>query len=109
MSKNLRPWNESYFHGPEPEEFPSVISAVPVDWDYFGGTFNMDFFAGLGGVFQVPTDGALKPEVSWYVTHSPPMSVRQRLKYIRDEIKALLLGHKEEAEAKEVDTTKPWF
>lgn len=109
VNKDLRPWHEMFFRGPEPAEFPWIVSSAPVDWDYLGTKFNMDFHAGIIGVTQSETDGTLTPVVGWFVTHSPPKSTRERLKDVQEEVEALLVGHKEEAAAHVVDTTQPWY
>ena len=67
----MRPWNEMYFDGPDPEDFPSIISSVPVTWDYLGSEFKIDFNAGINGVSQKCDSGMLCPEIGWYVTHTP--------------------------------------
>ena len=109
LNGKLRPWHEMYFQGPEPDAFPSILSSVPVEWIYLGETFNMNFHAGITGVAQDPTDGTLMPVVGWFVAHSPPKSKYERLKKVKDEIRALLLGHKDEAAAQVVDKMQPWY
>jgi hypothetical protein len=109
MNDRLRPWNEMYFTGPTPKEFPTVVSSAPVDWNYFGTTYDMDFHAGITGFSQDPSDGTISPLVGWYVTHAPPKTPADRLTDVMEEIAALLKGHKEEAEADIVDESQPWF
>jgi hypothetical protein len=70
----LRPWQKMYFNGPEPEDFPNIISSAPVTWNYWGTDFGMEFNAGLSAVSQSKVDGMLFPEIGWYVTHVPPSS-----------------------------------
>jgi hypothetical protein len=95
VNKELRPWNEMYFRGPKPEEFPSIVSSAPVDWNYHGTIFNMGFYS-VTGVRQDPSEGALAPVVSWYVTHSPPKTTVQHLAEIakiKKEIDDISKGH----------------
>jgi hypothetical protein len=108
LNKKLRPWEEMYFQGPDPNDFPPLVSTVPVDWDYHGVTFNMDFSAGISGISQ-DEDGTLAPVVGWYVTHTPPMPASERLAEVKDEIDALHRGHADEASGDEVDATQPWY
>jgi len=93
LNRELRPWHEMFFHGPKPGEFPTIISSVPVDWDYNGSKFDLHFHAGITGVSQNAVDGTLAPVIGWYVTHAPPKSLAERLTDIEDEIMALSKGH----------------
>jgi len=95
LNKSLRPWHEMFFNGPNPNEFPTLISSVPVDWDYFGSNFDLHFHAGITGVSQNTADGMLAPVMGWYVTHAPPKSSAERLE-VEDEIAALSKVHKGE-------------
>jgi hypothetical protein len=106
VNTRLRPWNEIYFAGPEPEKFPSIVSSAPVDWNYHGNVFNLDFHS-VTGVRQDPSAGVLVPVVGWYVTHSPPKPAAQRLADIKKEIIDLLEGHKDEIG--DADTAQPWL
>ena len=102
LNEKLRPWEEMYFEGPEPEDFPLLVSTVPVDWKYHGVTFDMDFSAGVTGVSQ-DEDGTLAPVVGWYVTHTPPKPAAERLVEVSEEIDALFRGHANEASVEEAD------
>ena len=61
LNRGLHPWQEMYFHGPDPDDIPAVISSAPVDWDYNGTTYNLHFQAGFTGCTQDPADGTLTP------------------------------------------------
>jgi len=78
LNTTLRPWHEMFFHGPDPADFPPIVSSVPVDWNYYGSDINLDFHAGMTGVTQDSYNGTLGPVVGWYVTQSPPMPGRAR-------------------------------
>jgi len=95
LNTSLRPWHEMFFHGPNPDEFPTLISSVPVDWNYFGSNLDLHFHAGITGVSQNTADGMLAPVMGWYVTHAPPKSSAERLE-VEDEIAALSKVHKGE-------------
>ena len=45
--------------------FPSGLSSVPVEWNYFGQIFNMHFTSGFFG--YTVTDDSICPEISWAV------------------------------------------
>jgi hypothetical protein len=109
LNRGLHPWQEMYFHGPKPDDIPAVISSAPVDWNYYGTTYNLHFQAGFTGCTQDPADGTLTPVMGWYVTHDPPQNPEQRLETIKDEIVALLKGHAKEAHADVLDKTQPWY
>jgi len=102
LNESLRPWQEMYFNGPSPEDFPTMISSVPVDWEYFGDEFHLHFHAGITSVSQNPVDGMLSPNMDWYVTHAP-QSLAERLKEIEAEIRALSKGHEGETSGKGYD------
>lgn len=97
FNSQLKPWSEMYFEGPDPENFPTTISSAPVDWEYYGNSFNLHFHAGITGFTQDPDDGTLTPLIGWYVTHDPPKDPDMRLEEVKEEIKVLLKGHIEEA------------
>ena len=69
LNTNLHPWQDMYFSGPDPKDFPSIIASAPVEWDYHDTDFNLDFNAGFTAVSQRGDDGMLVPELGWYVTH----------------------------------------
>jgi len=71
LNRRLRPWQEMYFEGPDPADFPKVISSAPVTWDYHGREIKLEFYAGFTAVSQNESDGMLFPEEGWYVTHIP--------------------------------------
>ncbi|KAL7574173.1 hypothetical protein ACA910_014851 [Epithemia clementina (nom. ined.)] len=82
INRDLRPWNEMYFQGPELGDFPAMESTVPVEWEYRGRTVDLTFHAGIIGFTQVQQTpkkspdtidhtGALSPLIGWYVSRSP--------------------------------------
>uniref|UniRef100_A0A7S4IPZ5 Uncharacterized protein n=1 Tax=Odontella aurita TaxID=265563 RepID=A0A7S4IPZ5_9STRA len=110
LSGGLRPWQDMYFHGPAPENFPSVISSAPVDWVYYGSVHNLHFHAGITGFVQDSDDGGtLAPLVGWYVTHDPHREPDARLLVVKAEMKALLRGHAEEARKEPLDEGAEWY
>jgi len=110
FNTHLRPWNEMYFDGPDPTDFPSIVSSAPVDWNYYGKIYNLHFHAGITGYTQDPIDnGTLTPLIGWYVTHDPPKDPDMRLEEVKGEIEALLKGHDVEAQAEPLDTTASWY
>ena len=68
---HLCPWQDAYFRGPEPDDFPSVMCSAPVVWDYYGKNYKLHFHAGFSGFCQDGSDGTLSPSVGWKVTHDP--------------------------------------
>jgi len=106
INKNLRPWQEMYFQGPKPDDFPDIISSAPVDWEYFGKTFDLNLHAGEMGCSQDCKTGALMPVISWFVSHTPHQPPEVRLAKIKSELQDLLLGHKDD---ENVDKTQPWY
>ena len=120
LNQKLRPWYEMYFEGPELDDFPPVFSTAPVDWEYYGETFDMTFHAGIVGCTQeegAPTNkyaaGALSPLLGWYISHSPPKPPLHQLKLYKKERDDLLKGHKEEVAAVAAADSKakgnPWY
>ncbi|CAB9515830.1 expressed unknown protein [Seminavis robusta] len=94
--QTMRQWNEFYFSGPKPDEFPSVESFAPCDWNYHGSLFDLEFHAGIAGVSQDPDSGRLAPVTGWYVVHTPPKGKARRMEDIFKEIQDLERGHKED-------------
>jgi hypothetical protein len=78
LNTNLHPWQDMYFSGPEPKDFPSIIASAPVEWDYHGTDFEIDFNAGFTGVSQRGDDGMISPELGWYVTHDSESKKRKQ-------------------------------
>merc|ERR1711933_12189 len=105
MNQNLRPWQDMYFEGPEPEHFPDIVSSAPVDWEYLGESFELNLHAGVMGCSQDQTSGALMPVISWFVSHTQ-QSPEVRLAKVKIELQDLLLGHKDE---EIIDKTQPWY
>ena len=94
LSPHLRPWREmTAGHGPRPEEFPSVLSSAPVEWDFNGATQNLHFHAGFVGVAVDAPTRALRPAIGWMVTHDPPSSPAGRRDFLENELAELVAGH----------------
>lgn len=72
MAEKLRPWHEMYFVGPKMDDLPPLCSSAPVDWDYHGTKYDLNFHAGVLGYTQEKDTGALSPLLGWYVSHAPP-------------------------------------
>jgi hypothetical protein len=62
LARNVLFWTEA-------EDTPTLISSVPVDWDYHGEEFNLNFRAGINGVSKDPSDGTLAPVMRSFVSH----------------------------------------
>ena len=65
--------------GPNPSDFPSQVSAVPVKWDYLGQEFQMRFLGGLGAVASTP-DGGVRPAAVWGILDVSDASEEQLTK-----------------------------
>jgi len=109
FNTRLRPWHELYFEGPDSEDFPTIVSSAPVDWDYYGVTHDLHFHSGITGYTQDPNDGTLAPLIGWYVTHDLPKDPDMRLEKVKQEIEALIKGHEAEARAVPLDKDAPWY
>ena len=90
----MRQWNEMYFSGPEAGDFPIVESFAPVDWEYHGIEFDLEFHAGISGVRQDPVTGELAPVLGWFVSHTLPKPNAVKIEAMEKEIQDLELGHK---------------
>ncbi len=55
--------------------FPSGLSTVPVEWDYFGEIFNMNFTAGFFG--YTTTNDTICPEISWVVHEAKTLTPKE--------------------------------
>uniref|UniRef100_A0A7S2DCV0 Uncharacterized protein n=1 Tax=Octactis speculum TaxID=3111310 RepID=A0A7S2DCV0_9STRA len=99
VNSSMKPWQEMYFSGPELDEFPPISSAAPVDWEYYGKTYDLHFHAGFLGMLQSTEDGEVMPTLGWHITHDPPKDEAARLKEVEAEIAALKIGHAGEAES----------
>ncbi|CAB9517953.1 expressed unknown protein [Seminavis robusta] len=108
LAESLKPWHEMYFYGPELGSFPPLASSAPVDWEYHGATFDLEYFSGVIGFAQDNSNGALSPVLGWYVAHAPPKSPSLQLKEAKKELNDLMPGHKEEASAEKVEKA-PWY
>jgi len=96
-NEKMRPWQEMYFVGPRLDEFPRILSSAPVDWDYYGKTYDLHFHAGFVGMVQNPQNGEVMPELGWYVSHDPPRNPVARLKDVESELADLLSDQGEAA------------
>lgn len=107
LNNGIRPWNEMYFTGPRPEEFPETLSRAPVDWKYHDTDFDLHFNAGFIGFCQ-SDDGTLTPEIGWYVTHDPEPPGMFKVEKVQQEIEDLFLGHKDEHDNGKYKEVMPW-
>jgi hypothetical protein len=83
----LEPWEQLIqSDGPEPGDFPRVISSAPVEWDYNGDLIKLHFHAGMMGTIQDPKTLALRSRVGWAVTHDPPQSPKERIPELEKQI-----------------------
>lgn len=74
LNTYLRPWQDMYFFGPDPEDFPTIIASAPVEWEYHGTDFN----AGFTGMSQRGDDRMIFPELGWYVKHDSESKMRKQ-------------------------------
>ena len=109
LNEGLKPWQQMYFYGPKMDQFPPICSSAPVDWDYHGAVFDLNFHAGIIGYTQDPADGTLSPLLGWYVSHVPPKSPLLQLNDYKKELNDLHLGHKEDLAAEVVDKNAPFY
>lgn len=73
QNRHVKPWKEmNTMEGPDPEDFPMLLSSVPAVWDYYGIEYPLHFHAGYLGMTQDPDSLALSPYVGWMITHDPP-------------------------------------
>jgi Domain of unknown function (DUF4419) len=82
----MRQWNEMYFSGPEPSDFPMVESFAPCDWVYYGTNYDLEFHAGIAGVCQDPETGTISPVTGWYVIHTLSKPKEVQIEEIEKEI-----------------------
>jgi hypothetical protein len=94
----MRQWNEMYFTGPDPGDFPLIDSFAPCDWNYHGAKYDLEFHAGITGVRQDPESGRLSPLTGWYVAHTPPKPNEVEIENTEKEINDLYKGHKKDFE-----------
>lgn len=92
--RHLRPdWRMTMSKdGPEPDDFPEVISSAPVEWDYHGEKYPLHFHAGAFGLTQDPETGAIRAINGWAVTHDPPKEPAERLALLEKEIADIQAG-----------------
>ena len=86
----LMPWKTLIqSDGPQPDDFPRIISSAPVEWDYHGTLIKLQVHAGMLGTVQDEDTLALRPRVSWAVTHDPPKDPATRIKQLETELVAI--------------------
>lgn len=72
INRHVKPWQQmTTFCGPEPEDFPELLSSVRVTWDFKGKIYPLHFHAGYLGMSQDPENLSLSPHIGWIVTHDP--------------------------------------
>ncbi len=80
-------WQDMYnSYGCAPDEFPTVVSSVPVEWNYFGETISLHFHAGTFGYQQDPESLALSTITGWIVSNDPPQSQEKRIVAMEKEL-----------------------
>jgi len=90
MNPFLKPWKELIqSDGPEPGDFPTLISSAPVEWDYHGDLIKLHFHAGMMGTIQDEETLALRPRIGWIVTHDPPIEPEKRIVQLEEDIAAI--------------------
>ncbi len=83
----LRRWQDMHSNdGPEPTDFPSIVSSVPVEWNYLGEQLLLHFHAGMFGYTQNPDTLALSTNIGWVVTRNPPSKPADRIAAIEKEL-----------------------
>ena len=86
----LKPWREMLqSDGPELSDFPSIFSSAPVEWDYNGTLLKLHCHAGMMGAIQDEHTLALRPHISWVVTHDPPMEPTLRIAQLEKELASI--------------------
>ncbi len=89
-NNELRRWQDMYnSYGYNPDQFPDVVSSVPVEWDYFGETISLHFHAGTFGYQQDPESLALSTIIGWIVSNDPPQSQAKRMALVETELAEL--------------------
>jgi hypothetical protein len=88
VNPHLKPWWELWSaDGPDTTEFPpTMLSSVPVLWEYNNSEFPMHFHAGVIGTELDVITGALRPLTAWFVTHDPPSDPIQMLPMLEHEL-----------------------
>lgn len=56
-----------YGDGLRESDYPSSLSKVPFEWNYYGNLFDMELLAGVSAVAQDPVTCAVTPNVGWAV------------------------------------------
>jgi len=59
--------NRFAYGGLRANNFPSGLSKVDMNWQYFSYNYNMELYSGFMGVAQNETTKALRPEISWVI------------------------------------------
>jgi hypothetical protein len=59
--------NLEYGDGLSERQYPSSLSKVPFEWNYYGQIYNMELLAGVSSVVQNPETLALSPNIGWAV------------------------------------------
>lgn len=98
---HLRQWQHMYTHyGPDPDDFPKVVSSVPVEWDHFGEQILLHFHAGAFGYTQDPETLALSSHTGWVVSRDPPTSPEKRIAEIERQLADLAASGQNDRQAK---------
>eukprot|EP01123_Difflugia_compressa_P000194 TRINITY_DN102_c0_g1_i2.p1 TRINITY_DN102_c0_g1~~TRINITY_DN102_c0_g1_i2.p1 ORF type:complete len:438 (-),score=70.35 TRINITY_DN102_c0_g1_i2:315-1550(-) len=92
LSNHHKSWQKMISSdGPEPSEFPPVVSSAPVVWDYLGTNIPIHFHAGYYAIKQDEKTLALQSCIGWAVSHDPPNG-EKRIIALEKEIELLKKG-----------------
>jgi hypothetical protein len=86
-NNKLKSWQEmESVDGPQPYDFPLVVSSVPVEWDFVGEQHLFHIHAGMFGMAQDQKTKALSTNIGWIVTRDPPQKRADRILAIENEL-----------------------
>jgi len=89
---SLKSWNDlSQEDGPEPEQFPYVISSAPVIWNYLGKIYNLHFHGGIFG-YTLDEEKTIRITSGWVVSHDVPLDPKELCDELKKEIQTLESG-----------------
>lgn len=71
-----------YGDGFEEWQYPSSLSRVPFEWNYYGQIWTMELVAGVSAVLQDTVTAAVAPTIGWGVREVGQVKVREKSKII---------------------------
>jgi len=87
LQSHHKSWQEmSSERGPEPSDFPRVVSSAPVTWNYNGTILHLHFHAGIFGAKLDEKTEALQSVSGWVVSHDPPKEPKARIAMLEKEL-----------------------